>query len=281
MENGMNRLYKIGEVSDYFHLSVQTLRLYEKNGLFVPSVINEETGYRYYEYTQFERLRMIVFLKDLGLPLKTIKNLVDMPKGEEYVRVLESYRTMLEQQIREDIAKKNYLDEKIHNLRISSRLPQNQVLFLHFPELRVVRYDKPIDNGTDHELALLDFMNVCQLSPGVSRIGQLFDPDHLVQQDLIVSNSMFVREEMCNRIPPEKAESIYHDVFPEGIYAALYYQKPTEGTLPFVYELLDEVRRHSFTPIGNIIRSIVFDVGSSEYAESGYLACIRILVKPL
>jgi len=281
MENSAKRLYKIGEVSDYFHLSVQTLRLYEKKGLFVPAVINEETGYRYYESTQFERLRLIVFLKELGLPLKTIKNLADMPKGEEYVRVLESYREMLDQQIREDIAKKKYLDEKIENLRTASRLPQNQVLFLHFPELRVVRYDKPIASNTDHELALLDFMNLCQLSPGIGRIGQLFDPEQLMYRDEFVSISMFVREEMCNRIPPDRTAEIYHDVFPEGIYAAIYYQQRTEGTFPFIHELLDEVRCRSFAPIGNIIRSIVFDVGTCEFQESGYLACIRVLVKPL
>ena len=74
---------------------------------------------------------------------------------------------------------------------------------------------------------------------------------------------------------------IYHYVIPEGIYATMYYQKRTEDSLPFIYELLDEVRRHSFTPIGELIRTIVFDVGTCEHEESGYLACIRILVRAL
>jgi len=204
-----------------------------------------------------------------------------MPRGEEYLRILTHYREKLEQQIQEDIAKTNYLNEKIETIRTASRLPQNQVLFLHFPELRVVRYDKPIVSGTEHELELLGFMESCQLSPAISRIGQLFDPQNLVSNEKIVSNSMFVHEDCCNRIPPDKTDTIYHDVFPEGIYAAMYYQKRTEDTLPFIMEMLDETRRHNFSPIGDVIRTIIYDVGTCEFQESGYLACIRILVEPL
>lgn len=279
--NTGKRLYKIGEVADYFQLSVQTLRLYEKNGLFVPAVVNEDTGYRYYEYTQFENLRLIVLLKNIGLPLKTIGNLVNMPKSEEYVQTLIQCRDMLERKICEDIAKKQYLDDKIESVRVARKMPQNKVMLLYFPEQQIVRYDKTIIGGLNHEVAILEFMNFCQLSPGFGRIGQLFDPEHLVDQDEMVSISMFVREEICSYMPPDKADVIYRDVIPEGIYATMYYQKRTEDSIPFVYELLDEVKRYSFEAIGEVVRTIVFDIGTCEYEESGYLACIRILVKRL
>jgi DNA-binding transcriptional MerR regulator len=279
MESEKTGLLRIGEVSQLFNISVQSLRLYEKLGLFTPVMVNETTGYRFYDHMQFERLRMIIFLKDVGLPLKTITNLVNVPNSEEYMRALESNRDLLEKRIHEDTIKKNYLEEKIENLRMANKLPLNQVLFLHFPELRVVRYNKLILNGRDHEFALLDFMHNCRLSPFFCNIGQLFDPAHLVINDDIVSCAMYTREELCEVIPPNMKDRVQHDVFPEGIYATMCYQRRTEHSLPFIDELLNEAKRHSFTPQGNVIRTVEFDTDHRDGHEDGYLACIRILVK--
>lgn len=271
------RLYKIGDIAKRFSVSVQTLRFYERIGIFVPSVIDEETGYRYYTSSQFERLRLIIFLKDFDLSLKAIKDLIDSPSEEGYINELERYSEMLDARIREDTAQKKHLDEKIATLKMARNLPQNKVLFLTFPAQRVIRYDRAITYDDDSELAIADFINKCNLSPGIGRIGQLFSPKQLIQNDKIVSTSMYVHEELCLGDIIED-ENIHKDVFPSGVYATMYYQKRTEQSLPFMYELIDEAKRCSFALNGNIIRSIVFDVGDCEKEGSGYLACIRVLV---
>ncbi|NLV49949.1 MAG: MerR family transcriptional regulator [Clostridiales bacterium] len=280
MESEKSGLLKIGEVSELFNISVPALRLYEKLGLFTPVMVNETTGYRFYDHIQFDRLRMIIFLKDVGLPLKEIRNIINVPNSEEYIQALESNRDLLEKRIREDTVRKKYLDEKIGNLRMTNNLPVSRVLFLHFPELRVVRYNKSIVNGRDHELALLDFMKSCRLSPNICNIGQLFDPAHLVINNDIVSCAMYTREELCEVIPPNMGDRVQHDVFPEGIYATMSYRRHTEHSLPFINKLLNEVKRHSFTPHGSIIRTVEFSTGCTDDQEDAYLACIRILVKP-
>ena len=46
----------IGKVASLYDITVQTLRHYDKIGLFRPEVINPETGYRYYSVLQLRKL---------------------------------------------------------------------------------------------------------------------------------------------------------------------------------------------------------------------------------
>lgn len=65
----MNDLIKIGEFAKLNHISIQTLRYYEKIGLIEPIKIDELTNYRYYNLMQSAILDMILFLKDLDFSL--------------------------------------------------------------------------------------------------------------------------------------------------------------------------------------------------------------------
>ncbi|NMA24219.1 MAG: MerR family transcriptional regulator, partial [Clostridiales bacterium] len=134
-------LYKIGKVSDLFNVSVQTLRFYEKIGLFSPALIEESTGYRYYSWEQFERLRNILFLRDFGLPLKDIKHQLEIEHSAEYKELLEEYSQTLEKRIREDTKLKKYIDQKIKNLELARYLPKNKTLFLLYPSLKALKHE--------------------------------------------------------------------------------------------------------------------------------------------
>lgn len=277
----MSRLYKIGEVSRIFSLSAQTLRFYEQEGLLVPAVTDKETNYRYYSVLQFERLRQIIFFRDLGIPIKTIRDLLKQPNGEEYIQTLEKYRDGLRARIRNERSRLRFLDDKINDLRLASTLPRDQVMFLHFPEQHIIKYDRPITNVMDNELAVTEFIQKCRLAPGISAIGQLFSPDHLTSNGSIVSTSMYVDDSICTE-ETFAVPDLDQAVFPEGIYATMYYQKHTEDSLPYMYELLDETKRRGFTIASDIIRSVAFfDVENGRSGNSGYLARIRVLVREL
>lgn len=71
---GRKELFQIGDVAKMFHISVGTLRHYEKFGLLQPEYIDSETGYRYYSTRQFECLNTIRYLRVLDMPLPQIKD---------------------------------------------------------------------------------------------------------------------------------------------------------------------------------------------------------------
>lgn len=66
-------MYKIGEFSILSKTTIKTLRYYEKEKLLIPTHIDKETGYRYYETKQLVDLSNIISLRQIGMSIKDIK----------------------------------------------------------------------------------------------------------------------------------------------------------------------------------------------------------------
>jgi len=73
----MEVLLRIGEMADMFEISVRTLHLYDKIGLFKPEYIDESSGYRYYTPDQIHMLNSILSFKKVGFTLMEIKNILE------------------------------------------------------------------------------------------------------------------------------------------------------------------------------------------------------------
>ncbi len=111
METG---LLSIGKISALYEISVQTLRHYEKIGLFSPKLVNQETGYRYYDIQQLPRLEFILFFKRLQLSLPQIGQILErLDQGIDTDAVFDSMeqeRTRLNQRIAELESLRRILD---------------------------------------------------------------------------------------------------------------------------------------------------------------------------
>lgn len=79
----------IGKVASLYGITVQTLRHYDKIGLFRPEVTNPETGYRYYSLEQLRHLEYILFLRRLQFSLPEIQTAMDeFRAGKDLMDVL-------------------------------------------------------------------------------------------------------------------------------------------------------------------------------------------------
>ena len=78
-------MYRIGEFSYLFQVTIKTLRHYDKIGLFKPAEKDPFTGYRYYKEEQKEEFQNILKLKQLGFSLEEIKNLKDEVDNEKII----------------------------------------------------------------------------------------------------------------------------------------------------------------------------------------------------
>src|SRR5512136_209951 len=74
-------MFRIGDFSQLGQVSIRTLRLYDEMNLLKPAQIDKFTGYRYCSIEQLPRLNRILALKDLGLSLGQIGDLLkrDLP----------------------------------------------------------------------------------------------------------------------------------------------------------------------------------------------------------
>ena len=72
--------YTIGKMAKLNNVTEQTLRLYDKMGLFKPAYVDEHNGYRLYDIGQSARLDIIQYLKNLGMMHLNYLKLVNQQK---------------------------------------------------------------------------------------------------------------------------------------------------------------------------------------------------------
>lgn len=83
----------VREVSRETGVSVRTLHHYHALGLLTPTEVTE-AGYRLYDASAVERLRMIILYRELGFPLGEIAGLLDAPDGVRNAAITAQIRQM-------------------------------------------------------------------------------------------------------------------------------------------------------------------------------------------
>ena len=95
MNESRQGLLAIGSFAKATQLSLKALRLYDQLGLLKPGHIDEWTGYRYYRADQLQPARLIRMLRQMEMPLATIRAVLTRPDQaeatvQEHVRRLEA-----------------------------------------------------------------------------------------------------------------------------------------------------------------------------------------------
>lgn len=95
-------VFSIGEFSKITGLSVKTLRFYHEQGLLTPALVDDQTGYRYYDHSRVEKARIIRQLRTLEFPLSQIAEMLAKSDDEaDILDVLERQRNALEAKVRQ------------------------------------------------------------------------------------------------------------------------------------------------------------------------------------
>lgn len=84
----MKNFFTIGQLSSLFKIDPQTLRYYDKIGLFSPIKRDEENDYRYYQFDQLYKLASIRYLRKLGYSIKQIEDYMNSRKVDFVVEYL-------------------------------------------------------------------------------------------------------------------------------------------------------------------------------------------------
>lgn len=87
--------YTIKQIAEMSGVSTRTLRFYDELSLLKPAFLSE-AGYRMYTENEVERLQQILLYRSMGLPLKTIKELVDRPDEKIQETLLEQKAQLMQ-----------------------------------------------------------------------------------------------------------------------------------------------------------------------------------------
>lgn len=93
----MSRRWKIKELASKLHVSTRTIRFYEEKGLIAPEK-DLDNGYRMFGEGDVIRLRMIISLREFGMSVEQVKQLLYSLEGgrrEEALHALELQRSAM------------------------------------------------------------------------------------------------------------------------------------------------------------------------------------------
>ena len=103
--------YTTGEVAKLCGVTVRTVQYYDTRGILVPSELSEG-GRRLYSEDDVKRMKIICFLRDLGLPIDSIRQLLsEIDPGSVISLLLDQQEAVLKEEIGEREGKLQKLTE--------------------------------------------------------------------------------------------------------------------------------------------------------------------------
>lgn len=132
-------LFPIGTVAKLYHISVGTLRHYEKCGLVAPEYIDPDSGYRYYSARKFETLNMIRYLRVLDFSLNEIEEFLHSRDIDSIEEKLRRQKAAVAEKRRELARIENMLDRRLQQLHDARTAEQNVICERTLPPCRMLR----------------------------------------------------------------------------------------------------------------------------------------------
>ena len=131
-------LLPIGRMAEINHTTIPTLRLYDEQGLLKPCYVNPETGYRYYNEHQCARLDMITYMKELGMSLSEIADLLRQEDITLIEQVLIRKNEQLHAQMRALRLRHNAVERAIASIERYRKSPSTGTISLEYIDRRMI-----------------------------------------------------------------------------------------------------------------------------------------------
>lgn len=133
-------MLKIGDFSKLSLVSIKALRYYDERGLLKPARVDPSTGYRFYSVSQLTHLNRILALKDLGLDLSQIMQLLDQELTPDQIRgMLRLKQVELHQQLTAGQAQLRRIEVWLQTFEQEATMPTYDVVLKKVAPLRVAQ----------------------------------------------------------------------------------------------------------------------------------------------
>ena len=160
-------LQTISQVSKCFSISTRTLRYYEQIGLLIPAR-KEDSAYRMYDAEARARLRQIIVLRKLRIPLKQIAEILQSADARIAIEAFESNLADVEDEITALSTIRDIIRAFIEHLHLESAafvLPDDEGLL------------EIVDSLTVSKINFKDEKPIEQLNMASSKLSKLEDRD--------------------------------------------------------------------------------------------------------
>ncbi len=249
-------MFRIGDFSQLGQVSIRTLRLYDEMGLLKPAQIDKFTGYRYYTIEQLPRLNRILALKDLGLSLEQIGDLLkrDLP-ADQLRDMLMLKQAEIEQQLQAMQLQMRHVEARLRQIEREGKPSPYEVVIKSVEVQTIVSCRRVVPNFD----VMVDYR--CEMYNAIYR--WLADNDIAPQAHelAIYHNTEYVERDVEMELgTPVQHAAIEHGTLPEAL--AVY-------DLPAVETMASVIHKGDMWDVGLAMVALYSWIGSHGYASAG------------
>ena len=251
-------LLPIGKMAAMNRISVSTLRLYDEKGLLKPRYTDPKTGYRYYDIDQNARLDMIVYMKELGMSLAQISDILQKEDISLIEEVLSQKNEQIHQQIRQLKAQHDAVERAITSIERYRKSPATGTFSLEYIDRRYTWgipcsanfYEDDVHSFEElqRELRLCleesGFAQIHSYNIGTSILQADFEADRFAAERIFIFTS---RRDPCGQAV---------GVVESGMFACVYLDNYDEEIL-YARRLRDYCRQQGYHIAGDYICEVM------------------------
>ena len=261
------KMMKIGEMARFNRVSISTLRLYDKVGILKPCHTDPETNYRYYSIHQKARLDMIQYMKEVGMSLGEIREI--LKKGD--IQLIESTLISKKRQVKEEIAQMELrlgaISRAIESVERFRKAPDCGMITVEYIPHRTIYVMHTDINFYDHDISVYEEI-LEELKENI--IGQGLPQVYYCNAGTILPLKNFLKGEMVSH----EIFLFVDEAFPEhqavrrvdsGMYACIYLDR-FDDEQEYAARLLAYCKEHRYVVCGDYLCEVLteFNVFDSE-----------------
>lgn len=262
-----NNLLKIGEMAEHNRITISALRLYDKEGLLKPCYTDPETNYRYYSIRQNARLDMIIYMKELGMSLAEIREILDQQDIQQIEDTLIRKKRQVKEEMRQLELRLDAITRTIESVDRFRKAPDTGMITVEYIPHRYIYYMPTEVNFYEYDISmyekLLSGLKEKLLSQNLPQIYFCNAGTILKKEDYLehryISNEIFI---FVDDKFPETSQTRRID---SGMYACIYLNH-FEDEIAYADKLLEYCEAHHYTICGDYICEVLteFNVFESD-----------------
>ncbi|QZY56184.1 MerR family transcriptional regulator [Crassaminicella profunda] len=262
----MKNKLSIGEFAKLRNITTETLRHYDRIGVFKPIQVDPKTGYRYYSILQYEELGTIKELRQLGMTIDEIKKYFNNRNLKQSVNLLKDKHDKLRKKIKELQQLEESIGEKIKHLEDISQVSNiEEIIMKEIKEREIITFDKSIKNEIDLSYACLELENsLKEIAPIVAsnRFGAIIKQKDIVLNKYLESVVMFLFIKDQDNIDEKYIKKI-----PKGNYACMYYKGSIWDMEVHLKKMIEYIETEGYEICGDILQIVQIDISVTDKIE--------------
>lgn len=190
---------KIGDFARLGQVTVQTLRHYDDLGLLKPVEVDTFTSYRYYTFEQLPRLNRILALKDFGLSLEQIAQLLaqDLPLSE-LRGMLKLKQSELREELQDQLSRLERIEARLRMMEQENTIPPYDVVVRRVEPLLIASVRRLLPTYWDATPLWMELAEKMTRA-GISAAGPYFSIYHATEPQIDTEACVPVTPAACEQ----------------------------------------------------------------------------------